>query len=119
MIRSVFLLAITLSLSSCIMSWDHDHQYTRTAFHRADAEQVEVGVTTRDWVHTTLGDPDSQLVREEGGELWKYENRGNRDVRFLLFPLIDVDLETDQRETLFIELDNDVVSDYWIINDEN
>ncbi len=118
MMRSIFLLALIFLLSGCIMSWDHDHQYTRAAFDRNDAQRVEVGVTTRDCVQTTFGDPDTRLVHEEGGELWTYENWGSRDVRFLLFPIIDVDLETDQRETLFIELSNDVVADYWIINDE-
>ncbi len=117
-IRSLLLITM-LTLPGCVMSWDHEHEYTRKAFDRNDVARMVIGSTTREWVSDTFGTPDSQLVHSEGGELWKYRNRGNRDVRFLMFPVIDVDVQTDQIETLSVRIENEVVTDYWIINDES
>lgn len=114
----ILIFMLVLPLPGCIVSWDHDHAYSRKAFDRDDADQIVRGFTTRDWVVETFGEPDSRADQQDGGELWRYNNRGNRDVRLLLFPLLDVDLETDQRETLSIRIEDEVVTDYWIINDE-
>jgi len=118
MIFRALLLINVLSSTSCIMSWDHEHEYTHTAFDRDDADKIVIGSTSSEWIVDTFGEPDSRLTRDDGGELWKYENRGNRDVRFFMFPIIDVDVKTDQRETLSISIQDEVVIDYWIINDE-
>lgn len=116
---SAMLLALSLSLSGCIYSWDHTHEYSKQAFDREVANKIVSGSTTRDWVVSHLGRPDSVSQGEEHSVLWLYENRGNRDVSLLLFPLVDVNLRTDQKETLFVELQDDLVKRYWIINDEN
>ncbi len=114
MIGKILLLAMCFTLTGCLMSIGSDHHYTHTSWDRYEAERMIVGSTTSVWITNTFGRPDSRVRYENGREVWEYENRGERDTRFSLFLILDVDLEIEHIETLSIELEDGVVTNYWI-----
>lgn len=112
--KSTYWSLLALLFTGCTYTWDHSHQYTYQAFDRELAQEIEIGATTPEWTLAKFGEPSNKIDQIESGvELWLYDNFGNRDVSFLF-----IGLETDQRETLFIEFKNGIAIDFWIINDE-
>jgi len=114
MIRKMLILAMCFALTGCLLSIDSDRRYTESSWDRHETDRIVVGSTTGVWVTNTFGRPYSRVEYENGRELWKYRNRGERDTEVALFLIFSVNTKSEHLEILTIELEGGVVTDYWI-----
>jgi len=91
MLKKALLLAMSITLTGCLVTIDSDTRALQTVWDEADVSRLQVGVSDQDWVRTSFGDPSSRLTYADGTEIWKYRNRSEKDVEvglFLIFRLI-------------------------------
>ena len=118
MTRIALLVLLGVALNGCLITVDSDGRVLDSAWDEGDVNRLEVGGTDTQWVRTTFGDPTSRLSYADGTEIWKYRNRSEKDTEVGVFLLFSVDVEQERIETLSIEFDQDVVSNYWIEEDQ-
>jgi len=82
--------------------------YNKPVRHLAsDASLIEVGRSTRNDVIIYLGEPDGRRQLSGGGEEWVYVEERPSDLQRL--PVAGRFFESEGREKVFIELQNDIV----------
>ena len=118
MTRFALLVVLGVALNGCLLTVDSDGRLLDSSWDEGDVNRLEVGSTDTDWVRTTFGDPTSRLSYADGTEIWKYRNRSEKDTEVGLFLVFSVDVEQERIETLSIEFDQGVVSNYWIEEDQ-
>jgi len=91
-----------------------DGRILSTVWDEADVNRLQLGQSDTEWVRTTFGDPTSLVSYADGTEVWKYRNRSEKDFEMGLFLIFSVDIEEERVETLTIEFDQGVVSNYSI-----
>lgn len=80
------LASCSLALPGCLIRSDRREEYTGRYVSQPTFSQIEPGVTTRQWVLGTLGEPDRKTPCEDGSELWKYSyNRRESSSGAVLF----------------------------------
>jgi outer membrane protein assembly factor BamE (lipoprotein component of BamABCDE complex) len=108
------LLASLLPVAGCLIYSD-DTRYGEKG--RAPTErtldQVQTGTTTRDWVLATLGDPSRQSTTKEGTELLEYQYSRKKDNQFIFCPFVFINDEGEEKQTLYFEVENGVVTKFW------
>lgn len=117
MTRFLLLLTMGLVLTGCLLTVDSDGRVLDANWDEGDVNRLRVGSTDTEWVRLTFGEPSSRLSYADGTEIWKYRNRSEKDTEVGLFLVFSVDVEQERIETLSIEFDQDVVSNYWIEED--
>lgn len=60
------------TLSGCLINSSSNEVFTGTQISNATFSQVEPGVTTRQWVMGTFGEPTTRTTLEDGSEIWKW-----------------------------------------------
>jgi len=114
MSRILILAVAGLLLTGCLVTMDSDGRLINHTWDEGDVSRLEVGQSNTDWVKTTFGDPVSSLSYADGKEVWKYRNRSEKDTEVGVFLLFTMDIEQERLETLSIEFQQGVVSNYWI-----
>ncbi len=117
MTRLVLLSVLVTTLSGCLLTVDSDGRMLDSTWDRGDVNRLEVGRTDSAWVINTFGDPTSRVAYADGSEIWKYRNRSEKDTEVGLFLVFSVDVEQEWIETLSIEFERGLVSNYWIEED--
>ncbi len=69
---SCALLAAAAALPGCLISSRSSETQSGTYVSEATFNQIEPGVTTKQWVLGTLGEPSLKTNLENGEELWKW-----------------------------------------------
>jgi hypothetical protein len=118
MTRFALLALLGVALNGCLFTVDSDGRLLDSTWDEGDVNRLEVGSTDTDWVRSTFGDPTSRLSYADGSEIWKYRNRSEKDTEVGLFLVFSVDVEQERIETLSIEFEQGVVSNYWIEEDQ-
>ena len=110
----ILLLASILPLAGCLVYSD-DSRYgdkgkppTAHTLH-----QIHSGTTTKDWVLATLGEPSRQSTTKEGGELLEYQYSRKKDNQFILCPFVFINDEGEEKQTLYFEIEDGVVTNFW------
>ncbi len=101
---------------SCAVVSHHSHTTPgsrRSAPGESTLRQIRPGETTREWVLHTLGRPTSEKAIGEGAEMLRYEYTETVKSKFGLLFVIDIDTSTEERESLYIELQDGIVERYW------
>ena len=62
-----------LSLSGCLISRHSHESVSGTEVSEQTFNRIEPGVTTRQWIIGTLGEPTLKTPLEDGSELWKWQ----------------------------------------------
>jgi hypothetical protein len=106
-----------LMLTGCLLTVDSDGRILDANWDEGDVNRLQIGSTDSQWVRQTFGEPSSRLSYADGTAVWKYRNRSEKDTEVGLFLVFSVDVEQERIETLSIEFDQDVVSNYWIEED--
>ncbi|OHB83224.1 MAG: hypothetical protein A2Z38_03905 [Planctomycetes bacterium RBG_19FT_COMBO_48_8] len=89
-----------------------DEQYT--GVENDTLKQVKCGQTMRDWVVETFGEPNEQILTDDGGEILKYKCVMKKDNKFVLFPPpIFISDERDVEHTVVFEVRDGIVQRYW------
>jgi outer membrane protein assembly factor BamE (lipoprotein component of BamABCDE complex) len=76
-------------------------------------DQIQAGRTTKDWLLATLGEPSRQSTGKEGQEVLEYEYSRKKDNSFVLVPFVFINDEGENRQTLYFEIEDGVVTNYW------
>ncbi len=76
-------------------------------------DRVETGTTTKDWVLATLGDPSRQSTTKDGTELLEYQYSRKKDNSFVFCPFVFINDEGEEKQTLYFEIENGVVKNFW------
>ncbi len=108
------LLASLLPLAGCLIYSD-DTRYGEKGKAPTEhtLDQIQTGTTTRDWVLATLGDPSRQSTTEEGTELLEYQYSRKKDNQFIFCPFVFINDEGEEKQTLYFEVANGVVTKFW------
>lgn len=75
--------------------------------------QIRVGVTSREWLLGTLGEPTSETQTPNGTEILKYVYTKKVDSDLDVFIFLDFDDKREERTVLYFEIADGVVSRYW------
>jgi outer membrane protein assembly factor BamE (lipoprotein component of BamABCDE complex) len=103
-----------LPLTGCmIYSGDVSYGEKGRAPSESTLDQVECGKTTKDWVITTLGEPSGQGTAKNGVEVLEYRYTRKKDNNFVLLPFVFINDEGESRQTLYFEIRDDVVQNFW------
>ena len=118
MTRFALLVVLGVALNGCLLTVDSDGRVLDSSWDEGDVKRLQIGTSDSDWVRKTFGDPRTRLSYADGTEVWKYRNRSEKDTEVGLFLVFSVDVEQERIETLSIEFDQGVVSNYWIEEDQ-
>jgi outer membrane protein assembly factor BamE (lipoprotein component of BamABCDE complex) len=76
-------------------------------------DQVQSGTTTKDWVLATLGEPSHESTTKDGTEVLEYQYSRKKDNQFILCPFVFIDDDGEERQTLYFEIEDGVVTKFW------
>ncbi|MCL5283005.1 MAG: outer membrane protein assembly factor BamE [Planctomycetes bacterium] len=107
-------LASLLPLAGCIVYSD-DTRYGDKGKAPTDRtlDQIQTGTTTKDWVLTTLGEPSRQSTSKEGTEVLEYQYSRKKDNTFIFCPFVFINDEGEDKQTLYFEVENGVITRFW------
>jgi outer membrane protein assembly factor BamE (lipoprotein component of BamABCDE complex) len=66
------LAAAAIAMAGCLVSSQSHESFTGTQVSESTFGQIRTGVTTRQWVEATLGQPTMKTTLDDGGEVWKW-----------------------------------------------
>ena len=75
--------------------------------------QIHSGTTTKDWVLATLGEPSRQSTAQSGMEVLEYQYSRTKDNKFVFCPFVFINDEGEEKQTLYFEIENGVVTKFW------
>ncbi len=103
-----------LPLAGCVV-YSGDVKYGEKGKAPTDRtlDRIEPGATTRDWVVATLGDPSRQSTTKDGTELLEYQYSCKKDNSFVFCPFVFINDEGEDKQTLYFEIENGVVKNFW------
>lgn len=105
------MVAASVLITGCVVC-ETDEQYT--GVENNTLKEVKCGQTTRDWVIETFGEPNEQILTDDGGEILKYKCIRKKDNKFVMFPPpIVIRDEKDVEHTVAFEVRDGIVQRYW------
>lgn len=105
---------LSMSLMGCLFVVDSKQNAGRTQWHDDERAQIVSGETSASWVRETLGPPDRSSDRSDGTEVWRYVNMRSKETEIGMFLLFNIDVSSDEEETLVIVVRDGVVADHWV-----
>jgi len=116
-IRTLFCVAgilALLPLTGCLI-YHSGVSYSGKGAPIADGtlDQVNCGTTTKDWVVATLGEPSRQSTTAQGSEILEYSYGKKRDNEFVLIPFVFINGGKENKQTIFFEISDGVVKNFW------
>lgn len=112
----VIVLCVVLGfvLSGCISGRSHVSYGSKGPVVGGDTlRQIKVGVTSKEWLLGTLGEPTSQTQTPERTEILKYVYTKKVDSKLDIFILLNFDDKREERTSLYFEITDGIVSRYW------
>ncbi len=102
-----------LGLSGCAVISNHSHSKIEgNPVGDETIARIQIGDTTKSWLISALGAPDS-ATGIENGELLKYSSRRITKRHGHLLFVIDSSSERIEKETYFFEFREGVLHRYW------
>ena len=103
-----------LPLAGC-MIYNSDVSYGDKGKPLSDStlDQIECGKTTKDWIVATLGEPSEQSTTKDGVEVLEYRYSRKKDNNFVLLPFVIINDEGENKQTVYFEIRDGVVKNYW------
>ena len=105
---------LAMLLSSCI-SVDRNTRSRSISNVGGDEifREIVPGQTTRTWLIEHLGKPDAVWIDAKEHEVLRYDNVREHRTEVSVFPLIDVDVSSEDVERYFFELADSKLVRYW------
>ena len=107
-------IAVGVAATGCLVSVQSDSRWQHGAAAVASMDNVQSGVTDRQWIFDHLGNPDSSYVNAQGNEVLRYVSRRETDADIHFFLLFSIDVSEEEIYTVHIEIEDDVVNGWWI-----
>ncbi len=107
-------IAAGIVATGCLVSVQSDSRWQHGAAAMASMDNVQSGVTGRQWIFDHLGNPDSSYVNAKGNEVLRYISRRETEADIHLFLLFSIDVSEEEIYTVHIEIEDDVVNGWWI-----
>ena len=107
-------IAAGIVATGCLVSVQSDSRWQHGAAAMASMDNVQSGVTSRQWIFTHLGNPDSSYVNPKGNEVLRYVSRRETEADIHLFLLLSIDVSEEEVYTVHIEIEDDLVNGWWI-----
>lgn len=103
-----------LPLGGCLI-YHRDVSYSGKGKPLSDStlDQIETGTTTKDWVLATLGEPSNQSTTADGTEILEYCYGKKLDSDFVFIPFVFIDGKNENKQTVYFEIRDGVVQNYW------
>lgn len=115
---NIFILFMVMctAFSGCLITHRSDtHEISPgQPISRSDLDQIEPGVTTKDWVLDTFGPPTRVRQFKDGSEIIRYERGERTDYEFSLFLIFSTKSSDVKKETLSFEIKDGIVQKYWM-----
>jgi outer membrane protein assembly factor BamE (lipoprotein component of BamABCDE complex) len=112
-VRTLIVLSI-LPLAGCLVySGDVRYGEKGKAPTARTLDQIQSGTTTKDWVLATLGDPSRQSTTKDGTEVLEYQYSRKKDNSFVFCPFVFINDEGEDKQTLYFEIENGVITNFW------
>lgn len=105
---------ICFSLMGCLFVVDSKQHAGKTQWYDEQRAQLVSGQSSASWVRDTFGPPDRSSARDDGSEVWRYINIRTEEIEIGMFLLFNIDVSSDEEETLVIVVRNGVVTDHWV-----
>jgi hypothetical protein len=105
-----------MAISGCLMK-HRSHTYERSTgspILKSDLDQVELGVTTKDWVLDTFGPPTRVRNFKDDSEILIYERSERTEHEFSFFLIFSSESSEVTKETLSFEIRDGIVRKYWL-----
>jgi len=115
---SVTVLAGMLSLSGCIVTAHSREDETGVRISDSTLQQIEPGLTTKEWVKSALGAPSRKdsfqpANSDQEGEIWVYKWERTKSSFGSVIFLIGTSKRSHQSETYYVEFVGEVVNRVW------
>ncbi|MFC1839767.1 hypothetical protein ACFL1N_09315 [Thermodesulfobacteriota bacterium] len=117
-IPAAFLVIVIASifLSGCLIS-HRSHTSVSSPYSsmsRTKLDSIEPGVTTKDWIIDTFGDPTREKHLQDGEEILIYENKEKTSHHFSILLIFSTHSTEEQKKTLSFRVKDGVVKSYWL-----
>ena len=107
------LLGVAVALPGCLISSRSRETQTGTYVSEATFNQIEPGVTTRQWVLGTLGEPSLKTRLENGEELWKWSYCKTKQSSGSLLFVFGGSSSTSTMGAAYIQFKDGLVAKSW------
>ena len=113
-ILPLLLLTAALAAPGCLVMADSTHKRGPTP-SEATLQQVQPGKTTVGWLVGVLGCPTKESSLPDGVTLYQYDFVDRKKDEVAIFVLLCCSSTTESRESLFFEIKDQIVQNYWQI----
>ena len=114
---SVFLMALLTCtlLTGCMISHrSHSDSSSSYSISKKQLESVEPGITTKEWIIDTFGEPDRERHLKKGKETLVYENTKHKSSDFSIFLLFDSHTSESVKEIVSFKIKDGIVESYSV-----
>ena len=107
----VSLVLMSVLMVGCMVSDNSTHY---TGIEDQTLSEIECGLTTKDWLIETLGEPSEEYTDENGADILKYMCTKKLKKEFVLFPppIVTSEQKTIEHFVAF-EVQDGIVQRYW------
>ena len=103
-----------MCLPGCLVSSQSNETYTGTQVSDETFGQIQTGVTNKQWVLGTLGEPTQKTTLDDGGELWKWSYSKTKSSSGAILFIFGGSSKTTTASAAYVQFDqNGVVTRAW------
>ena len=103
-----------LPISGCVVYHNNTHYEEKgKPVSKCTLDQIECGTTTKQWVLATLGEPSQQSTPQKGVEILEYRYTRKKDNQFVFVPFVIINDNGEDRQTLYFEITDGIVTNFW------
>jgi outer membrane protein assembly factor BamE (lipoprotein component of BamABCDE complex) len=107
------LISSAATLPGCLISSHSDESLSGTYVSEPTFNRIEPGVTTRQWVLGSLGEPTLKTKLEDGGELWKWQYSKTKQSSGAVLFLFGGSSKSSTTGAAYVQFKDDVVTRSW------
>ena len=112
-LATVILAAIAFTSLGCLVSTSSTTKHQGNYVSQSTLDNIQPGKTSKAWIVATLGQPTSKTELEPGHELWKYTYKETHESGGAVFLLYAGSNTKVADGTVFVELNDGIVSKSW------
>ena len=113
--RAAFSCAIvaTIALSGCLISRHSNESFSGTKVSEQTFNRIEPGVTTKQWILGTLGEPTLNTPLEDGSELWKWSYTSTKSSSGAVLFVFGGSSTSTTASAAYVQMKDGIVTKAW------
>ncbi len=100
-------------LGGCLISSHSNESFTGTQVSEETFSRIEPGVTTKQWVLGTLGEPTVNTPLEDGAELWKWTYSKCKTSNGSIFLIFGGSSVSTTAGAAYVQMKDGIVTKCW------